>query len=156
MSLLLLKKLVPLIAGLVVVVGLFYAGWRANGWRVEAGQRDDAIAERDAAVRAAEAFRQRTADEINRVNAISKGYRDEIDSLRNRPVPVVRVCNPPVPATKGESPTGPGAGEAAPGTGALPPQAGPDIGPGLAELADEADQMLARLRALQEYVRGLE
>jgi hypothetical protein len=73
------------------------------------------------------------------------------------PTRVVRLChtNPAVPATTGTA-SGTDAGIAAeqPSTAGPDIEAGPDIGPNLYALADEADQRAAQCNALIGWVRS--
>lgn len=94
-------------------------------------------------------------------NAASKGYQDELASLRSvraaAPARAVRLCTLPArtaAAASGTAEPGPDGGAAAPGLlppGAGPdPEPGPDIGPDLYALADRADELSAQARGLQD------
>jgi hypothetical protein len=97
-----------------------------------------------------------------RAEAAASSYRSEMDAIRSRP-PVrtpVRLCvNPaPVPSPRDSAPgtngssstTGSNTGPSGPNT-----QAGPDIGPDLYALAQSCDAEIAKLRALQGWVRDV-
>lgn len=145
----------------VAAVGLM--GWRVSEWRqaykalpgVEAALEAEKAcedgsncAERVAALQAAqEAVSQQ----------VVSSYEQELAGLRDRPLRTrtVRVC-PEAAAGDVRYPAAPdstdGAGAPA-GIVSGPP--GRDIGPELYQLATDADQVAARLRALQEYNRAL-
>ena len=103
-----------------------------------------ACAARQAALEAAQA--ETTAKVI-------ESYEQELASVRNRPARVVRLCPDPGDVQGSGTPgtpdgTGPGAGQ-------LSGSAGRDIGADLYQLAREADEVSARLRALQEWNEAL-
>ena len=134
-----------LIAAGVAVVVLIGLGWKANDWRNDAARLRLEL-------RAAENRLEIHRAAIKAARDASRDYQDEIEKLRNRPVPrsPVRLCvNPAVPAS------GNAGSPESPADGILPEQAGgnteagPDIGPELRALAREADEVSAALRALQ-------
>jgi hypothetical protein len=96
-------------------------------------------------------------------DAAEGSYIEELTLLRadinTRPVPVVRVCQPPVDRVvpAGESVTAVAGGGAA-AAGPLPAGAvedsgrSRDIGPALFRLADDADELSARTRAALAYL----
>ena len=97
-----------------------------------------------------------------RAEAAAGAYRSEMDALRSRPVPrtPVRLCrNPdPVPPTL----TSPGGIDGRTttswgydGTVRGDLEAGPDIGPDLYALALACDAEIAKLRALQGWIRDV-
>ena len=81
----------------------------------------------------------------------SQGLQDELTKLRaaRKPSPVVRMCKPADKLPK----AGAGRDGATPGAGEFPQAAGRDIGPDLYGLADEADELAARLRACQALLK---
>jgi hypothetical protein len=86
----------------------------------------------------------------------SESYQHELEDLRNTPRPadpVVRVCRTAKPALPGSSPAKPGPDGAAPETGSVPASDLLDTG-SLLGVGDRADEVSARLRALQDWVRS--
>ena len=81
-------------------------------------------------------------------------YERELESLRNRPVErrVIRVC-PDRGQVRGASPAGPADG-ASPAAGVVPGADEFDTAP-LRDLARDADELAARLRALQQWNAAL-
>ena len=83
-------------------------------------------------------------------HAASKGLQDEIEKLRTarKPAPVIRLhrCPDKVPGA------GAGRDGSTTGAGELPQEAGLDTGP-IYDLADEADELAARLRACQALLK---
>ena len=149
-----LWRVAPYAIGVVVIV---VASWGALNNAKEEGRNElrpeIERLERDLAV-------ERISRE--RAEAASGSYRREMDALRSRPLVSrpVRLCvNPaPVPSPRDSAPgtngssttTGSNAGPAGPNT-----QAGPDIGPDLYALAQSCDAEIAKLRALQGWVRDV-
>jgi hypothetical protein len=81
----------------------------------------------------------------------SEGYQNELKDLRaaRKPSRDVRLCKPAKPVPE----AGAGRDGSTPGAGELPQEAGRDIGGDLYGLADEADELAARLRACQALLR---
>lgn len=149
----------------VALAALVALGWRINGWKRDAEalpgaqealaaevacQAPSKCAERVAALQAAQAAVSQQ---------VVQSYEQEIAVLRDRPVRTrtVRLC-PEAAAgdVRDADPAGSPDG-AGPGTGIIHGQAGPtpDIGPSLYALAAEADEIAARLRALQSWNKAL-
>lgn len=89
---------------------------------------------------------------------ISRGYQDELERLRNRPVvhPPVRLCRNTatrMPETKPGPPAAGAGGGVGDGGAAEGVTEGPDIGPDLFALAARCDEVTAQLRGLQEFHR---
>ena len=111
--------------------------------------------------RLAAALKAERADRA-RAEAAASAYRSEVDVIRSRPVPTapVRLCvNPkPVPSTftptDGTTRTTTTSGGDAPAPGDYL-EAGPDIGPELYGLARDCDAEIAKLRALQGWIRDV-
>jgi hypothetical protein len=125
----------------VLVLGICAAfAYKVHGWRQDALQLG-AVRQEMVALKAAQAASQKA----------SEGLQDELQNLRNtrKPAPAVRLCKPAKPVP----PTGAGRDGTAPGAGELPQEAGPDIGADLYGLADEADELAARLRACQALLQ---
>ena len=151
---------------LVVAVALTWAIGTVNNWRAAAARLPAVEAERDAAEDYIVQYRKAAKAEHARVNKASKGYQDELKALRitalAQPARVVRLCRPArVAAGPSGAGTESGSDGAAAGAGVVSEtsgqgvEQGPDIGPDLYALADEADRIVAQCRALQEYVSGL-
>lgn len=111
--------------------------------------------------RLAAALQAERADRA-RAEAAASAYRSEVDAIRSRPVPTapVRLCvNPkPVPTTEAtpvgiDGRTSTSWGQRDPPTSDL--EAGPDIGPELYGLARDCDAEIAKLRALQGWIRDV-
>ena len=144
-----------------IVAAVALMGWRVSAWR-EAYKAYPALEERLAAeveCKAGSACDARQAalqaEQAAKSAEVVAGYEQELAELRNRPIPVrtVRLCT----ARGGVQSAGPaGAADAgAPAAGIVPGAAGPDIGAGLYGLAREADEIVARCRALQDWNRAL-
>ena len=147
-------------AGLVVAVAL--AGWRISTWR-DAYRTlpgvQDALAREEACQDGSKCYeRQRGLQEAagHATVVAVESYEAELAALRARNVPAgpVRLCRERDP---GRVPGGPTSGPADGGTAGreLPVEVGHDIAVELYRLADEADEVSARLRALQEYSRAV-
>lgn len=118
--------------------------------------RHEWIKGREAIAEAQELRKTLAAERAAKVAAdtASKGYQDELERLRNRPVSrePIRLCvrSPKVPAVAaaaGPRPPAPAGGVVSGGNG-TDHQEGPDIGPDLRELARRADEVSAQLRAV--------
>ncbi len=144
-----------------VAIGVL--GWRVHAWHAAY----KALPEAQAALAAEQACAvgskcaERVAALVARQAAASeqavRGYEDEIRTLRDRPVAVrtVRLCRPADPGdVRDAAATGPADG-AGPAAGVVSGAAGPDIGPDLYRLARDADEVAARLRALQAWSAAL-
>ncbi len=137
--------------GLAAVV-LIALGWLAlivNGWRQDSLRVEEVETELSTLKAAQEASQK-----------ASEGYQNELEAIRNRPVPAspVRLCKPArVPPAGGRpSPTVPPA-DVVSGTDGTDPEVrgGPDIGPALRSLAKRADEVSAQGRATQSlHLKG--
>ena len=136
-----------------------------KGWHDDSQALPDVKRERDAAIAETAQVRADLTAEAFRLATINKGLSDENEALRsirvNLPVRSVRLCTAARPAGEAD-PAAPGRGDAGPaGAGLLPeeaglhPAAGPDIGPDLYALMDEADEVVRRARGGQAYMAGL-
>jgi hypothetical protein len=151
---------------LVASVALTTALSTVSNWRAAAARLPAIEAERDAARDYIVQYRKAAKAEHLRVNKASKGYQDELKALRitalAQPARVVRLCRPAggsagsagTASQSGPDGAATGAGELSEATGSGVEQ-GPDIGPELYAIADDADRIVAQCRALQEYVNGL-
>ena len=137
---------------LLVVGGESYALWRAY--------HDGEAKVKSAVTQAAQA--QKAQDD--KVSAdTAKGLQDEIDQLRTdaQPIPVVRLCADSSAVRKAPATRGPvSPGKPAPASGGVPavPEStgsGPDVGPGLHQLAVAADLVSARDRACLQWADGV-
>jgi hypothetical protein len=158
-------KAVPwkLVGYAVAVLAILALGWRISVWRdaYKALPEAKAALEAEVACLAPSKCAERVAALQARQAVISetvvRGYEDEIKSLRDRPVTVrtVRLC--PDSRAGGVSGSNPAAGTdgASPTAGELHGSAQPDIGPDLYQLARDADEIAARLRALQGWNKAL-
>ena len=148
-----------------LAVGLL--AWRIHAWR-RAYQALPAAREALAASESARATeRSQWAAESTRIATVSKGYLDELEKLRTArqsvPARAVRLCSSPAqarsdtpaPAATAGVDVSPAASGELPAAAGSDHPAGPDIGPDLYALADEADSVVASCRSLQEYVRTL-
>jgi hypothetical protein len=143
-------------AGAVVAVALM--GWRVSAWHESHKALPVIQAALDAELACADGSECRARE--NRLQEavghetvrIVTGYEAELAALRGRKPRVVRVCD-------GGGVSLPGTPGSADGTGPTPGvvsgQTGRDIGPDLYGLAREADEVSARLRAIQEWNRAL-
>lgn len=139
-----------LIAGGLVLAALVALGLIVNDWREKAALVPVLEQRIDQANAQIELERKQRDD----AQAASKGYQDELATLRTAravaPARAVRLCGPAsVPASPTVPAGQPGPDGAAAGAGELPQVAGRDIGPGLFELADRADDIVAQCRGLQ-------
>ena len=146
--------------GLVVVVALM--GWRVTRWhdayKALPGLQD-ALAREEACEEGSQCA-GRVAALTARHDAIAQevaaDYERELADIAARPVPVqpVRLCRP---RSTGGVPNGVAAGsvDGASAGRELPVVVGKDIAVELYRLADDADEVAARLRALQAYSRAV-
>jgi hypothetical protein len=160
-------------------IALFAAGAIAlvNSWRLDSGRLKVERTERKAELQAhaakvseleeriaIEIENRRKADEVS--NAFQANLRELAAARADTPVRTVRMCNhgtsAPVPATAPGSAAG---GHHAAGSAGLPQAPGldfgdrwsddgPDVGPALYALTDEADTCAATRDALQEWIRN--
>lgn len=140
-------RLLPYAIGGVVVIWLFLVvkGWHDDAQKLPQVQQEYAVYREG--VETARKVRKEVSDE----------YEGELTGLRAArdaaPARTVRLCpSASVPSTPGT--TGIDHGPAS-GTGVLPQEPGPDIGPRLYGKSDEADEVSARLRACQAFVRKI-
>ena len=140
----------------VVAVGLAY--WRVSAWH----DAYKALPEVEAALEAEVACGEGSECEKRQIALqaaaeaksaeVVQGYEQELAGLRSRPARVVRVCNDRGVQGAGPAGTADGTGPAA---GVVSGPAGPDIGQDLYQLARDADEVAARLRALQQWNEAL-
>lgn len=149
----LLRQLPWVILSAVILGSGFAASW----WLKEQGRKEmrPVIERLESDLASERAARQRNEDALN-------AYQQELDLLRNRPRPTspVRLCVTP---SVRETPTAAGSADgAAPASrsdarsAGVDLVAGPDIGVPLRNLAYRCDAENAKLRALQDWIRGLE
>jgi len=147
-------------AGLVVAVAL--AGWRISTWRdayrtlpgvQDALDREEACQDGSKCFERQRAFTEAVGHETTR---IVTDYEAALAEIRDRPVPdtPVRLCRPRGTGRVSGQPAAPAPDGASAGR-ELPVEVGQDIAVELYRLADEADEVSARLRALQEYSRAV-
>lgn len=144
-----------------LVSGVLWAGGTVLHWRSLAARLPAVEHERDDARAETAQIRQQAEHERVRADTAVRGYVDEVESLRRRQRAAgqpVRLCVQPatsVPAASGPAvrpdAAAPAAGEL-PGSAGVGPVAGPDIGPELRQLADDADAVVAQCRGLQRWV----
>ena len=128
------------IAAVVLIVAvLALVAYKVNGWRQDALELG--------------VVRQELADTIaaqERSHKASEGLQDELQTLRaaRKPAGSIRVCKPANGLPKGGS----GRDGGTPGAGELPTETRLDTQP-IYDLADEADELSARLRACQSLLK---
>lgn len=156
-----------IVGGLVLAALLAWIFVVFKAWHDDSQALPGVRAQRDAALAETARVRSDLANEVSRLTTVNEGLireKNELERARAAvPVRPVRLCrSAPAGAARPPDPAAPGGGDAAPaGTGVLPPEggwdsaAGPDVGPDLYALFDEADELLRRYRGLQEYVTGL-
>jgi hypothetical protein len=137
---------------------LTFAGF-AQHWRIKAAKLDQAVAERDR-IQQEFIYYKATRDRLEKErDAASEGYQDELQKLRaaidRRPVPAIRLCpqsagaNMPAAANAAAGPEeSAAAARVVSGSDGLPATQGADIGPGIGELLNRADELSAQLRAI--------
>ena len=143
------------LVAVVVALGLF--GWRVHAWhegyKELAAERacEPATECAKRAARFAEAQQKAAQAASQKAQEAVTSYEQEIASLRARPARVVRLC----PDSGGVRDAAPAAGADGPsaGPGVVPTTAGRDIGADLYQLAKDADEVAARLRALQQWAK---
>jgi hypothetical protein len=161
-------RLIGKIAGaLVVAACLAWIFIVLKSWHDDSQALPAVEDARDAAIAETDRVRADLSSEVTRLQTVNEGLINERNLLQEQraavPVRTVRLCRPAQEAAAVASdPAGAGGNDAAaagPGPlqeeGRWDPEPGPDIGPALYALFDEADDMLAKYRALQGYVRGL-
>lgn len=124
--------------------------------------RHSLIAEGEATVRIAQqeaANEQAGKDAVNSKETVD-GLKAEIAGLREhaQPAPDVRLCSAPSRVRTAAVATG--TADRSPATGDVPvvsdgTGSGPNVGPGLLELAEASDIMSARDRACLKWARGI-
>lgn len=145
--------------GIYAAVGIAVLtfGWRVHAWHEgykelaaeRACEPNTECAKR--AARFAEAQQKAAQEQAQKAQEAVQSYEQEIASLRARPARTVRVC--PDPGGVRDAAPARAADGASPAAGELPGPAGRDIGADLYQLAKDADEVAARLRALQEWAR---
>lgn len=162
-------------------VGLICVGGLAlvNHWRLDSGrlkvERADRKAEQQLHAARVSQLEERAAiaiENARKANEVSDRYQKERARLEAEraaiPVRTVRLCHDrgaAVPAAAAGSASGTAGGHHAAGGEELPQAPGrdprdrwsddgPDVGPELYQLADEADQCAVQRDALQEWIRG--
>lgn len=145
---------------LVLVVALM--GWRVSTWR-DAYKAlpglEDALAREEACEDGSRCYeRQRAFTEAvgHETTRIVTDYEAALAEIRDRPVPdiPVRLCRPRGTGRVSGQPAAPAPDGATAGTD-VPVEVGRDIAVELYRLADEADELSLRLRALQDYSRAV-
>ena len=119
---------------------LAFFAYKVHSWRSDALQLG-AVRQEMESLKAAQEASHKASMEL----------QDELQDLRTsrKPAPVVRMCKP----AKQVPSAGAGRDGSTPGAGELPQEAGPDIGTDLYALADDADELAARLRACQALLK---
>lgn len=151
------------IGAVALVLAVAALGWRVTRWHdayealpglQSALEREEACDEDGSKCYERQRGLQEAAGHATVVAVES--YEAELAALRARNVPAgpVRLCRERDP---GRVPGGPTSGPADGGSAGreLPIEAGKDIAVELYRLADDADEVSARLRALQEYSRAV-
>jgi hypothetical protein len=154
-------QMIGIVAAVAFVLG-GAAAWRVTSWQAAAKQAAAVTAAAKATREAQQHVIDTLQDQITAANAASQGYQNELTFLRgardSQPVPVVRMCQParrPASDLPAAPAAASGSDEGAPGAGQLPPTIGRDIGPELYRQADDADDVAAQLRALQDWLHRL-
>ena len=147
-------------AGLAValVAAVALMGWTVSRWRnayealpaLESALEAERLCEEGSECQARERALQEVVgrEQIRVVTA----YEAELAAVRGRQPVTVRVCDRGSLSIPGTAAGGDGS---AAGAGALPGSAERDIGPALSALALEADEAVARCRALQRWNQAL-
>ncbi len=149
-----------IVAACLLWVFLVVKGWHDDSQALPGVKRD-----RDAAIATAEQVTKDMLAEASRLATVNKGLSDENETLRGiraaTPVRSVRLCLPARSPNQAD-PAAPGGSDAGPaGAGSLPegagrdPEPGPEIGPDMYALMDEADEVVRRARGGQAYMAGL-
>jgi len=149
----------------IVGLCLLWLGLVLKGWHDDSQALPGVKAERDAARAETAQVRADLTAEGFRLAKVNEGLSDENEILRRQresvPVRSVRICPAARPAGQADSAAPSGGDAAAAGAGLLQeegrwdPEPGPDIGPDVYALFDEADELLRRYRGAQEYIAGL-
>jgi hypothetical protein len=147
----------------VAVLAILALGWRISVWREAYKALPDAQAALEAEVackvpsKCAERVAALQARQAVISETVVRGYEDEIKALRDRPVPKpIRLrCTARPGDVRSADASGSPDGTGSPG-GVVPEPDGRDIDvQALYGLAQEADEIAARLRALQGWNRAL-
>jgi hypothetical protein len=156
-------KVVPwrLVGAAAAVAVVAFAGWRVSAWKAShealPGIRE-ALAREEGCQDGSKCYeRQNALQEAAGHAAVVavESYEAEIAALRARPARVVRLCPAARPGdVRGSGPAA-GTDGASAAAGQLHGSAGPDLGPDLYRLARDADEVAARLRALQRWNQAL-
>jgi hypothetical protein len=140
---------------LVAVIALM--GWRVSAWHnayerlgsVEEALESERLCDSGSACQARQAALE--AAQAETTAKVISTYESELAAIRSRPARVVRLC--PDSGHLPNAGNAPGSGGTAPAV--VPGPAGRDIGGELYDLAREADEVSARLRALQQWNAAL-
>lgn len=122
-----------------VVSAAFAAGWFVNGLRCETARLQVQV-EADRRIQAGMAAAQRVHQKA------LEGYREDLNTVANRPPQPVIVRSPAAP--RADLPATPGGAAGASGSGADRP-ADVDIGPDIARCRDELYRLRALINAVQ-------
>lgn len=153
-----------LLAGAVVAGCIAWIILVLKSWHDDSAALPGVRQELSQSIQRNEQLRKDNAAEVNRAWTIADKYRVELAELKRvraaLPARVVRLCIESaagVPAGSGGAAAPGGDDGSTAGAGLLPqtPRAGPDIGPDLYALIDQADEFVPAFRALQDYVRTL-
>jgi hypothetical protein len=123
-----------IVTALLIAGGLVVHGWRSDSLKLGAVRQE--LADVKAAQEAS--------------HKASEGLQDELTKLRSarKPSPTLRLCRSAKPVPQ----AGTGRNDPATGAGELPAETRFDTQP-LYDLADEADELAARLRACQALLK---
>jgi len=143
------------------VAAVALMGWRVTVWHTShkalPGVQDALKAEQDCLPdsRCQERQKALEAAQAAKAKEVVDSYEQELSDLRGRPVPtrVIRVCRAANPGDVRDAGTAQGTDAARPGTGDVHAADEFNTGP-LRDLAREADEVAARLRALQGWAAG--
>jgi hypothetical protein len=140
-------------AGAIVALAalLFGGGWYCGGLRSKSAYEALQATQAKAAATTQQTAVADVTAELLRTRSAADAYQKERDdlALAEVPAPVVRLCLSPSAAVP-SVPAATSAGEsAAAGPGPSVPRANTDVGPALYDLADQYDQLIARLREAQ-------
>lgn len=154
-----------LVGGLLVGLCIAWLLAVVKGWHDDSQTLPGVKQELKESRRQTEQVRAEWKAEATRLVAINEGLSNENQILRDQraaiPVRSVRLCSAARPASPADPAAAGRVDEAAAGAGVLQeegrwdPEPGPDIGPELYALMDEADDMLRRYRGLQQWAAGL-
>jgi hypothetical protein len=140
------------VAAIIAILAAFYlAGFYQGGMRSKTALEAFQAAQAKAVAKDRTNDANRAAAELLKTRAAADAYQKERDDLALAaiPAPVVRLCISPGAPVPGAAAAPAGGSTPAPGPSPQVPRGDIDYGPALFNLADQYDQLMAKVREAQ-------